>query len=322
MKCSRAGSHPVVGGDLETGSGVPHGGTSLPVPVRSRWRTWRRRWWPRRGPSRAGVAVGVPGDHGACVPETFGDDLDVDLPAGQRERGPGVAEVVQADAGNPGAGHVPVEGLSDAVAVERAAGDLAFAQPPAAAGEDVAARGPAVTQVETIDLLLSSLQAQGVHGLVVDGDDVGAATLEAAQDGHPPPAATVFPEAAPQREGGTLEVHVAPVQTEGFAAAHAGGRQHPPQREVVVVAGDVQEAGELLGAPDHVVLALLLGLRRVGGLARTAGETARRPSWTAAVRHPEMRLCTWRTVVRDRGPSPPGNPRTPDGGRAGSAVRG
>jgi len=47
------------------------------------------------------VAVDVEGDGDAAVAEPFGDDFGVDA-IGQRQGCPGVAEVVEADAGQPG----------------------------------------------------------------------------------------------------------------------------------------------------------------------------------------------------------------------------
>ena len=62
------------------------------------------------------VLVGGHGEAGMAVAESFGDDLD-GRAGGDEEPGVGVAQVVEADAWDVGAGEVPVEQLADGLGV-------------------------------------------------------------------------------------------------------------------------------------------------------------------------------------------------------------
>jgi hypothetical protein len=85
-----------------------------------------------------------------------------------------------------------------------------------------------------------------------------------------------------------------PTKPEGLAAAQSGCGQQVPQRPEPVLVPCAQEASELLGGPGVEGLALRLGLLRVGGSARTVGETASRPPSTASRKAADSVLWTWR----------------------------
>ena len=116
---------------------------------------------------------------------------------------------------------------------------------------------PTVGRVEVDEARLAAL------GVALD--DLGALACDPDHPGRP---------ADPHR--GLVEVDVAPAQRQGLAAAHAGVREHVPQREVVgVPAGPAQERGELPGGPRVHLRRLRLpggGRRGVGG--RVAGQAA------------------------------------------------
>ena len=64
------------------------------------------------------MLVDGPGDLGAGVPEALGDDLYIDVGL-EREGGPRVPQVVQADAGQPVTGDAPLEGVGEVLGVLR-----------------------------------------------------------------------------------------------------------------------------------------------------------------------------------------------------------
>ena len=69
------------------------------------------------------VLVGGHGEAGVGVAEAFGDNLDR-CAGGDEQTGVGMAQIVKANAGDVGAGQVPIEELADRFGVHRAPGSV------------------------------------------------------------------------------------------------------------------------------------------------------------------------------------------------------
>src|SRR5450756_351244 len=179
------------------------------------------------------VAVRVQRDFDVRVAEPLLHNLGMDT-APQGVSSPAVAEVVHPDAWHIDACHCLLKELLHAIGVPRCSVFTC---------EDVAAVLPGWPPLKVLTRLARFPRSQNrhrvrveVHGTAGAGLRHGLADLVAAGDPLP------LKGYAPVRE-----VDVGPPEAERFPPAQAGQRQHVPQRAETVLAGCLQESGQLFG---------------------------------------------------------------------------